>query len=54
MGKINPEKSSHGLQDMNTHLDLIPAEKITGIENNQKAYGSSLLDDDISNDVHLT
>jgi hypothetical protein len=44
MGKINPEKCSQRLEEMNKYLDYIPIEKF-----NPKimAYGESLSDDEI-------
>jgi hypothetical protein len=44
MGKVNPDKFSQRLEEMNKYLDYIPIEKI-----NPKimAYGQSLLDDEI-------
>jgi hypothetical protein len=41
MGKLNPEKISQRLQDLNKYVDYIP------IERTQKAYGKSLPDDEI-------
>jgi hypothetical protein len=45
MGKLNPEKFSQRLQDLNKHLDYIPIERTTMVDKAQKAYGKSLPDD---------
>jgi phosphopantetheine adenylyltransferase len=47
MGRLNPEKFSQRLQDLNRYLDFIPIE-IT-IERNKitNAYGKSLPEDEI-------
>jgi hypothetical protein len=37
MGKINPEKFSQRLQDLNKYLDYIPIEKTTGSDKTIKA-----------------
>jgi hypothetical protein len=42
MGKLNPEKCSQRLQDMNKYLDYIPIKKTTVADKMQKAYGKSL------------
>jgi hypothetical protein len=49
MGKLNPEKFSQRLQEMNRYLDFIPMEKNTGKDKTPivKAYGKALPDDDI-------
>jgi hypothetical protein len=49
MEKLNPEKSSQRLQNMNRHLDFIPMGKSTEKENNQivMAYGKALPYDEI-------
>jgi hypothetical protein len=49
MGKLNPEKFSQMLQEMNRYLDFIPMGKSTGKEKIPivKAYGKSLPDDEI-------
>jgi hypothetical protein len=47
MGKLNPEKCSQRLQDLNTYLDYIPIERTTMADKTQKAYGKSLPDDEI-------
>jgi hypothetical protein len=39
IGKINPEKFSNRLQDMNKYLDYIPIETTAGSDKTQKAYG---------------
>jgi hypothetical protein len=49
VGKLNPEKCSQILQEMNRYLDVIPMEKSTGKEKVRivKAYGKTLRDDEI-------
>jgi hypothetical protein len=47
MAKLNPEKFSQRLQDMNKYVDYIPIERTTGADKTQKAYGKSLPDDEI-------
>jgi hypothetical protein len=47
MGKLNPEKFSQRLQDLNRYLDFIPIEKISDSLKVTKAYGKSLPEDDI-------
>jgi hypothetical protein len=47
MGKLNPEKFSQRLQDLNKYLDCIPIEKTTGSDKTIKAYGKSLPEDEI-------
>jgi hypothetical protein len=47
MGKINPEKSSQRLQDLNKYLDYIPIEKTSEKDKISKAYGKSLPEDEI-------
>jgi hypothetical protein len=47
MGKLNPEKFSQRLQDLNKYLDYIPIEKTTGSDKTIKAYGKSLPEDEI-------
>jgi hypothetical protein len=42
MGKLNPEKFSQRLQDLNSYLDYIPIEKTSGSDKKVKAYGKSL------------
>jgi hypothetical protein len=44
MGKINAEKFSQRLEEMNNYLDYIPIEKINP---KRMAYGKSLPDDEI-------
>jgi hypothetical protein len=39
MGKINPEKFSQRLQDLNRYLHFIPIEKTSGNNKINKAYG---------------
>jgi hypothetical protein len=43
MGKLNPEKFSQTLQDLNKYLYYIPIERTTLSDNTKKAYGKSLL-----------
>jgi hypothetical protein len=47
MGKLNPEKFSQTLQDLNRYLDFIPIEKTNDKDNIIKAYGKSLPEDEI-------
>jgi hypothetical protein len=42
MGKLNPEKFSQRLQDLNRYLDLIPIEKTSDSLKVTKAYGKAL------------
>jgi hypothetical protein len=39
MGKLNAEKFSQRLQDMNKYFDYIPTERSPGADKTQKAYG---------------
>jgi hypothetical protein len=47
MGKLNPEKFSQRLQDLNTYLDYIPIERTTLSDKTKKTYGNLLPDDEI-------
>jgi hypothetical protein len=47
MGKLNPEKFSQRLQDLNKYLDYIPIEKTSVSEKIIKAYGKSFPEDEI-------
>jgi hypothetical protein len=47
MGKLNPEKFSQRLQDLNSYLDFIPIEKTSDNNKVTKAYGESLPEDEI-------
>jgi hypothetical protein len=47
MGKLNPEKFSQRLQDLNRYLDFIPIENTSESLNVTKAYGKSLPEDEI-------
>jgi ribosomal protein L15 len=47
MGKLNPEKFSQRLQDLNRYLDFIPIEKTSDSLKVTKAYGKSFPEDDI-------
>jgi hypothetical protein len=47
MGKLNPEKFSRRVQDINKYLDYIPIERTPMADKTQKAYGKSLPDDEI-------
>jgi hypothetical protein len=47
MGKLNPEKFSQRLQDLNKYLDYIPIGKKAVSDKNIKAYGKSLPEDEI-------
>jgi hypothetical protein len=42
VGKLNPEKISQRLQDMNKYLVYIPIESTTWVDKTYKAYGKSL------------
>jgi hypothetical protein len=47
MVKLNPEKFSQGLKDLNRYLDYIPIEKTSEEDKLIKAYGKSLPEDEI-------
>jgi hypothetical protein len=47
MGKINPEKFSQILQDLNKYLDYNPIERTTLSDKTIKAYGKPLPEDEI-------
>jgi hypothetical protein len=47
MGKLNPEKFSQRLQDLNRYLDFIPIKKTSDSNKITKAYGKSLPEDEI-------
>jgi hypothetical protein len=47
MRKLNAEKFSQRLQDLNNYLDYTPIERTTMADKTQKAYGKSLRDDEI-------
>jgi hypothetical protein len=47
MGKLNPEKCSQRLQDLNRYLDFIPIGKKNDKDKITKAYGKSLPEDEI-------
>jgi hypothetical protein len=47
MGKLNPEKFSQRMQDLNRYLDFIPIEKTSYSNKITKAYGKSLPEDEI-------
>jgi hypothetical protein len=47
MGKLNPEKFSQRLQDLNRYLDFIPIEKISDSNKITKTCGKSLPEDEI-------
>jgi hypothetical protein len=47
MGKLNPEKFSQRLQDINKYLDYIPIERTALSDKTIKAYGKSLPEDEI-------
>jgi hypothetical protein len=46
-GKLNPEKFSQRLQDLNKYLDYIPIERTTLSDKTIKAYGKSFTEDEI-------
>jgi hypothetical protein len=47
MGKLNPERFSQRLKDLNRYLDFIPIEKTSDSNKVTKAYGNSLPEDEI-------
>jgi hypothetical protein len=47
MGRLNPEKFSRRLQDLNRYLDFIPIEKTSDSLKITKAYGKSFPEDEI-------
>jgi hypothetical protein len=47
MGKLNPEKFSQRLQDLNKNLDYIPIEQTTLTDKTKKESGKSLPEDEI-------
>jgi hypothetical protein len=47
MGKLNSEKSSQRLQDLDKYLDYIPIDRTTLSDKTIKAYGKSLPEDEI-------
>jgi hypothetical protein len=47
MGKLNPEKFSQRLQDLNRYLDFIPIENTSDNQKVTKAYVKSLPEDEI-------
>jgi hypothetical protein len=47
MGRLNPEKFSQRLQDLNRYLDCIPIEKTSDSNEVNKAYGKSLPEDEV-------
>jgi hypothetical protein len=47
MGKLNLEKFSQRLQDLNKYLDYIPIERPTLSDKTKKTYGKSLPEDEI-------
>jgi hypothetical protein len=47
MGKLNPERFSQRLQDLNKYLDYIPIERTALPDKTKKAYEKSLLEDEI-------
>jgi hypothetical protein len=47
MGRLNPEKFSQRLQDLNRYLDFIPIEKTSDSNKVTKAYGQSLPEDEL-------
>jgi hypothetical protein len=46
MGKLNPERFSQILQDLNKYLDYIPIERTTFSDKTIKAYGKSFPEDE--------
>jgi phosphopantetheine adenylyltransferase len=47
MGKLNLEKFSQRLQDLNKYLDYIQIERTTLSDKTKKAYGNSFPEDEI-------
>jgi hypothetical protein len=47
MGKLNPEKFSQRLQNLNKYVDYTPTERTTMADKTQKTYGKSFPDDEI-------
>jgi hypothetical protein len=47
MGKLNQEKFSQRLQDLDKYVDYIPIERATMADKTQKSYGNSFPDDEI-------
>jgi hypothetical protein len=47
MGKLNPEKFSQRLQDLNNYLDYIPIDRTTLSDKTIKAHGKSFPEDEI-------
>jgi hypothetical protein len=47
MGRLNPEKFSQRLQDLNRYLDYIPIEKTSDRNKVNRAYGKSLPEDEL-------
>jgi hypothetical protein len=47
MGKLNPEKCSQSLQDLNKYLYYIPIERTTLTDKTKKAYGKPSPEDEI-------
>jgi hypothetical protein len=47
MGRLNPEKFSKRLQDLNRYLDYIPIEKTSDRNKVTKGYGKSLPEDEL-------
>jgi hypothetical protein len=47
MGKVNQEKFSQRLQDLNKYLDYIPIDRSTMADKTQKSYEKLLPDDEI-------
>jgi hypothetical protein len=47
MGKLNQEKFSQRLQDLNKYLDYIPIERTSLSDKTIKAYGKSFPEDEI-------
>jgi hypothetical protein len=54
MVKINPEKFSQRLQDLDRYLDYIPIEKTCEKDKIIKAYGKSLPEDIIRSIINPT
>jgi hypothetical protein len=51
MGKLNPEKFSQRLQDLNRYLYFIPIEKTSDNQKIAKAYVNSLPEDEIRSNM---
>jgi hypothetical protein len=51
MGRLNPEKFSQVLQDLNRYLDFIPIENTSDSNKFTKAYGKGLPEDELRSNM---